>query len=142
MEQKKVSPAAPTTTPSSVVASISDSVAKGRDGIGNAASEAMDSGASDLKALREDFDGLKETVMNFISKAGGHAVKTAQEVGGHLGGAAQDLAGKGTSAASAATAEAKSLFTEMDNWARRNPIGALATVLMVGWVIGLSGRRS
>ena len=135
MEQKKYSPVAPSTTPSSVVASISDSVAKGRDGIGNAASEAMDSGASDLKALREDFDGLKETVMKFISKAGGHAVKTAQEVGGHLGGAAQDLAGKGAS-------EAKSFYTEMENWARRNPIGALATVLMVGWVIGLSGRRS
>jgi ElaB/YqjD/DUF883 family membrane-anchored ribosome-binding protein len=139
MEQKKVSPTAPNTTPSSVASSISDSVAKGREGIGNAASEAMDSGASDLTALREDFDGLKETVMKFISQAGGHAVKTAQEVGGHLGGAAQDLAGKGTSAA---TAEAKSLYMEMENWARRNPIGALATVLMVGWVIGLSGRRS
>jgi hypothetical protein len=141
MEQKKATTTAGSTVQGAVVPSISDSVAKGRDGIGIAASEAMDSAALDMKALREDFDGLKETVVKFISQASGHAAKAAHDVAGQLGSAAQDLAGRGTGAASAATAEAKSLVIELENWARRNPMGALAAVLMVGVVMGRVGRR-
>jgi ElaB/YqjD/DUF883 family membrane-anchored ribosome-binding protein len=123
-------------------ASISDAVTKGREGIGNAASEAMDSAASDLKALRDDFDSLRETVSKFMSQASGHATKTAHEVAGQLGSAAQDFAGRGAGAASVATAEAKSLVLELEGWSRRNPMVAIATAVMVGMMMGMLGRRN
>jgi ElaB/YqjD/DUF883 family membrane-anchored ribosome-binding protein len=141
MEQKKDITSAGGAGKSAGV-SISDSLAKGREGIGNAAAEAMDSAAFDLKALREDFDSLRETIVKFISQASGHATTTAREVAGQLGGAAQNLAGQGTGAASAATAEAKSLALELEDWGRRNPLGAIAAAMTIGAVIGMLGRRN
>jgi ElaB/YqjD/DUF883 family membrane-anchored ribosome-binding protein len=131
MEQKKISIGASGAS-QGAIASISDSVARGRDGIGNAASEAMDSAGTDLQALRDDLSSLKDTVAKFISQTTGHATKTAHDVAGQVGVAAHDLA-KNTGASSMAH--------ELEGWSRHNPMGAIAAAVMVGAVIGLLGRR-
>jgi ElaB/YqjD/DUF883 family membrane-anchored ribosome-binding protein len=126
--------------------SMSDSVTRGKDAIGTAANEAMNSAGSDLQSLRADLNSLKDTVAKFVSQAGSEAAKSAREVtsnmAGQVGDVASDLAGKGAEMASAASDQAKSFATELESMARRNPIGALAGAVMVGVLIGLLGRRS
>ncbi len=126
--------------------SISDSVARGKEAIGAVADEAMSSAGSDLQSLRNDLNSLKDTVAKFASQAGSEAAKSAREVtsnvAGQVGGAASDLAGKGAEMASAATDQAKSFVSELENMARRNPLGAIAGAVVVGVLIGLMGRRS
>jgi ElaB/YqjD/DUF883 family membrane-anchored ribosome-binding protein len=81
-----------------------------------------------------------------MSQAGSEAAKSAREVtsnvAGQIGGVASDLADKGAEMASTASDRAKSLGTELENMARRNPIGALAGAVVLGVLIGLMGRRS
>lgn len=126
--------------------SISDSVARGKEAIGAAANEAVSSAGSDLNALRSDLNSLKDTVAKFVSQASGHAAKSAREVtlnvAGQVGDVANDLADKGAEMASAASSHAKSFGSELENMARRNPIGALAGALVIGVLIGMMGRRS
>jgi ElaB/YqjD/DUF883 family membrane-anchored ribosome-binding protein len=126
--------------------SISDSVTRGKEAIGTAANEAMNAAGSDLQSLRSDLNSLKDTVANFVSQAGGEAAKSAREVTSNVAGqvsdVANDLADKGAKMASAASDHAKSFGTELENMARRNPIGALAGAVVIGVLIGLMGRRS
>ena len=126
--------------------SISESVARGKEAIGTAAAEAMNSAGSDLQSLRTDFNGLKDTFARFMSQAGGEAAKSAREVtsnvAGQVGSVASDLADKGAEMASTASDRAKSLGAEFESMARRNPIGALAGAVVIGVLIGLMGRRS
>jgi ElaB/YqjD/DUF883 family membrane-anchored ribosome-binding protein len=126
--------------------SIAESVVRGKEAIGTAANDAMNSAESDLQALRTDLNSLKDTVAKFVSQAGSEAAKSAREVtsnvAGQVGGVANDLADKGAEMASAASAQAKSFASELENMARRNPIGALAGAVVIGVLIGLMGRRS
>jgi ElaB/YqjD/DUF883 family membrane-anchored ribosome-binding protein len=57
-----------------------------------------------------------------------------------MSGAAASLAEKGTDFAAAATEQAKTFASELENMGRRNPLGAIAAALMVGILIGLLGR--
>jgi ElaB/YqjD/DUF883 family membrane-anchored ribosome-binding protein len=126
--------------------SITGSVARGRDAIGVAATDAMNAVASDLQSLRADLNSLTETVAKFVSQAGSEAAKSAREVtsalAGQVSGVAGDIAGKSSDVASAASGQAKSLATELENMARRNPIGAMAGAVLLGVLIGLMGRRN
>jgi ElaB/YqjD/DUF883 family membrane-anchored ribosome-binding protein len=126
--------------------SVSESMARSKEAIGTAATEAMNSGASDLQSLRADLNSLKDTVTTFMSKAGNEAAKSAREVtstvAAQVSGVASDLAGKGAEVASAATEQAKTFASELESMARRNPIGALAGAVLIGVLIGLMGRRS
>jgi ElaB/YqjD/DUF883 family membrane-anchored ribosome-binding protein len=126
--------------------SISESVARGKEAVGIAAAEAMNSAGSDLQSLRTDLNGLKDTLARFISQAGSEAAKSAREVtsnvAGQVGGVASDLADKGAEMASTASDRAKSFGSELESMARRNPIGALAGAVVIGVLIGLMGRRS
>jgi ElaB/YqjD/DUF883 family membrane-anchored ribosome-binding protein len=126
--------------------SISESVARGKEAIGTAATEAMNSAGSDLQSLRTDLNSLKDTLAKFMSQAGSEAAKSAREVtssvAGQVGSVASDLADKGAEMASAASDRAKSFGSELENMARRNPIGALAGAVVIGVLIGLMGRRS
>jgi len=63
-------------------------------------------------------------------------------VAGRVGDVANDLADRGAEMASTATQQAKSFASELENMARRNPIGALAGAVVIGVMIGLFGRRS
>ena len=62
--------------------------------------------------------------------------------GGGPAGMASELADKGAEMASAASDQVKSFGSEIENMARRNPIGVLAAAVVIGVLIGLMGRRS
>jgi ElaB/YqjD/DUF883 family membrane-anchored ribosome-binding protein len=125
---------------------ISDSIARGKDAVGAAAKDAMNSAGSDLQSLQADLNGLKETVTKFMSEAADQAAKSAREVSTHVASRVSDVAGdladRGSAMASTATEQAKTFASEVESMARRNPMGAIAGAVLVGIMIGLLGRRS
>jgi ElaB/YqjD/DUF883 family membrane-anchored ribosome-binding protein len=84
---------------------------------------------------------LKETVAKLISRASNETAKSAREIAGQVSTAASDMAERGANVASVATEQTKSFATELENVARRNPLGALAGAVVVGVLIGMMGRR-
>jgi ElaB/YqjD/DUF883 family membrane-anchored ribosome-binding protein len=126
--------------------SIANSMSRGKEAVGAAAAEAMESGGLDLKALQDDLNNLKDTVTKFISRTGDEAAKSAREIttniAGQVGSVASNIADKGANMATVATNQAKVFATELENMARRNPLGAIAGAVIVGVLIGMMGRRS
>jgi ElaB/YqjD/DUF883 family membrane-anchored ribosome-binding protein len=126
--------------------SVSDSLNRGKDAIGGAATDAVNSGGSDLQAIRNDLNNLKDTLSRFMSQASNEAVKTAREVtsnvASQVGDVASNLADRGSQLASSAGGQAKTFAAELESMARRNPLGALAGAVAVGVLIGIMGRRS
>jgi len=126
--------------------SVSDSVNRGKDAIAVAATDAANSAGSDLQAIRNDINNLKDTLSRFMSQAGNEAVKSARQVtsniAGQVGDVASDLANRGSQLASSAGDQAKSFAAELESMARRNPLGVLAGAVAVGVLIGIMGRRS
>ena len=126
--------------------SVSDSVNRGKDAIAGAATDAANSAGSDLQAIRNDINNLKDTLSRFMSQAGNEAVKSARQVtsniAGQVGDVASDLANRGSELASSAGDQAKTFAAELESMARRNPLGALAGAVAVGVLIGIMGRRS
>jgi ElaB/YqjD/DUF883 family membrane-anchored ribosome-binding protein len=55
---------------------------------------------------------------------------------------ATDYAGKGAEMTSAASEQARTVVTELESMARRNPLGAIAGAVLIGVLIGLLGRRN
>src|SRR5215813_9863811 len=88
---------------------------------------------ADLNTLRTDFNALKDTVSDYISKTGSDALDNAKK-------ATSDVANKASDLASAATEQAKTFASELERMGRNNPLGAIAGALLVGVVIGLIGR--
>jgi ElaB/YqjD/DUF883 family membrane-anchored ribosome-binding protein len=129
----------------SVGASASDSVARGRDAIGAAASNAIGTAGSDLQSLRTDLDRLKDTVSAFMAQAAKEATRSVREVSSNVvdrvGDVADDIAQRGSTMASATTAQANKFVSEFESMARRNPIGTMAGAMLVGIMIGMLGRR-
>ncbi len=133
--------------------SVGELLSRGKDALGNVAAGAMADASSDLEALRNDLASLKNTLARFMTDAGGEAAKSAREVSssvaghvgdvaGQVGDKAGDLADRGARFAATTGEQAKSLAAEIEAFARRNPLGALAGAVAVGFVIGLWGRRS
>ena len=131
-------------------ASVSESLNRGKDAIEAAAGEAMTAAAADLQAIRNDLSSLKDTLARFMAQASSEAAKSACDVSSSIAGqlkdavgnVADDLAGKGTQFVSTAGEQGKTLAAEMEAIARRNPLGALAGALAIGFLIGVWGRRS
>jgi ElaB/YqjD/DUF883 family membrane-anchored ribosome-binding protein len=127
-------------------ASVGESLSRGKDAIGSAAADAMAEATSDLQAIRSDLNNLKNTLSKFMTQASNEAVKSAREVSSSVAGQVEDaasgLADKGSQFASTAGDQAKSLAGEIEAMARRNPLGALAGAVAIGFVIGMWGRRS
>jgi ElaB/YqjD/DUF883 family membrane-anchored ribosome-binding protein len=126
--------------------SVGESLSRGKDALGGVAAGAMADASSDLEALRNDLANLKSTLARFMTEAGGEAAKSAREVSssmaGHVGDTASDLADRSVRFAATTGDQAKSLAAEIEAFARRNPLGALAGAVAVGFVLGLWGRRS
>ena len=120
-------------------ASVSESLNRGKDAIEAAASEAMPAAAADLQAIRNDLSNLKDTLARFMAQASSEAAGQLKDAVGDVAG---DLAGKGTQFVSTAGEQGKTLAAEMEAMARRNPLGALAGALAIGFLIGVWGRRS
>jgi ElaB/YqjD/DUF883 family membrane-anchored ribosome-binding protein len=131
-------------------ASVSESLNRGKDAIEAAASDATTAAAVDLQAIRNDLSNLKDTLARFMAQASSEAAKSARDVSSSIAGqlkdavgdVAGDLAGKGTQFVSTAGEQGKTLAAEMEAMARRNPLGALAGALAIGFLIGVWGRRS
>jgi ElaB/YqjD/DUF883 family membrane-anchored ribosome-binding protein len=126
--------------------SVSDSLNRGKDAVAAAANDAVDSSGSDVQAIRNDLNNLKDTLSRFMSQASNEAVKSARQVtstvAGQVGDVASDLANRGSQLASSAGDQAKTFANELEGMARRNPLGALAGALAIGVLIGVMGRRS
>jgi ElaB/YqjD/DUF883 family membrane-anchored ribosome-binding protein len=103
------------------------------------------SGGLDLQSLRSDLNSLKDMVTKFVSQSG-EVAKSAREVtsnvAGQVGDVASNLADKGAEMASAASKQAKTFGSELENMARRNPIGVIAGAVVIGVLIGMLARRS
>ena len=123
-------------------ASVAGSINRGKEAVSAATSEAVESGGNDLKALQGDLSDLKDTVTKFIARASNETAKSAREIAGQVGTTASDLAERGANAALVASDQAKTFASELENIARRNPLGAIAGAVLVGVLIGLVGRRS
>ena len=108
------------------------------------AGETGDRLAEEVSSLRADMAKMHDILSNFVSEAGGQAARTArnvsQSVVSHVGSTASGLASTTTDIASSATDQLKTFATELEDVARRNPLGALAGALAVGIVIGLMIR--
>jgi len=84
--------------------------------------------AANLEKLTEDVANLRDTVSEL-------ARTVASEVGSAAGGI-------GSEVASSARAQASSVINQLEDTARRNPLGTIAGALLVGMFIGLfQGRR-
>lgn len=129
-----------------VGSAISDTAARGRDAVSAAASDAANAAGTDLQSLQADLNRLKDTVTQFMAEAADQATRSARAMSSNVvdrvGDVAGDIAQKGSAMASTATDQAKSLASELETMARRNPIGALAGAVMVGILVGMLGRRS
>jgi ElaB/YqjD/DUF883 family membrane-anchored ribosome-binding protein len=126
--------------------SVGDALSRGRDALGDAASDAARSTGSDLEAIQNDLNSLKETLSRFVSQAGTQAVKSARDatsnLAGQVGDVAGDLADRGSKLVSTAGDQAKTFASELETMARRNPLGTLAGAVAIGVLIGIMGRRS
>ena len=79
---------------------------------------------ADLNNLRDDFNSLKNTVTDYISKSGSDAFDSAKK-------ATSDVANKASDLASAATEQAKTFASELERMGRNNPLGAIAGAVLV-----------
>jgi ElaB/YqjD/DUF883 family membrane-anchored ribosome-binding protein len=129
----------------SVGASMSESVARGRDAVSAAANDTINAAGGDLQTLTTDLNRLKETVSAFMAQATAEATRSAREassnVVGRIGDVAGDIAQRGSAMASTATDQARGVASEFEDMVRRNPIGAMTGAVTIGILIGMLGRR-
>jgi ElaB/YqjD/DUF883 family membrane-anchored ribosome-binding protein len=116
---------------------VGNALERGRSGIADSAQAAGDSLSSDVAKLRADIAAIQQTMSKFASQAGGEAVKTAQSVGSAVASQIGDVA---TEMASATKEQAKTFASELENMARKNPLGTIGATLLVGVIIGMMSR--
>ena len=98
----------------------------------------------EMSKLHRDVASLKDTIARLASQVGGDAAKTlrgvSETVASRVGSAASGAADAGSELASAAREHAKTFASELEAMMRRNPLGTIAGVLLVGIVIGMMVR--
>ncbi|MGP0091523.1 MAG: hypothetical protein ACLPKB_16420 [Xanthobacteraceae bacterium] len=123
---------------------VGDAIDRGRSNIAGSAHAAGDSLAEDLARLRADMTKMQETLSAFVSEIGGEAARTMSSVSHsvvkEVGSAASSIADAGAEIAGSAKDQAKTLASELEATARKNPLGALAAALLAGIVIGMMTR--
>ena len=139
----------------SVKDKVGDALDRGKSGIADSAYAAQDSLGQDMTKLREDMAAIQQTLSKFMSESGNEAYKTARNVGSavasqvggvasdvasQVGDVASDMANKAGEMANSAAAQAKTFASEMENMARRNPLGTIGAAVLVGVVIGMMSR--
>ena len=104
----------------------------------------QDSLNEEINKLRGEFVSLKDSVARLASQAGSEAVKTVRHLGqtaaSQVGSAASGAADAGSELVSSAKDHAKTLVSELEAMARRNPLGTIVGTLLVGVVIGMLSR--
>ena len=116
---------------------VGNALERGRSGIADSAQTAGTDLASDVGKLRADIASIQQTLAKFASQAGGEAARTAQSVGSAVASQIGDVA---SDVASATTAQAKTFASELENMARKNPLGTIGVTLLSGIVIGMISR--
>ncbi len=123
---------------------VADALDRGRSGVAESAQAAGDSLQQDVAKLREDMAAIQQTLAKFASEAKGEAIKTAKNVGSAVASQAGDAASQvgevAAEYAAAATQQVKTFASEMENMARKNPLGTIGATLLVGVVIGMMSR--
>jgi len=123
---------------------VGDAIDRGRSNIAGSAHAAGDNLAEDLARLRADMAKMQETLSTFVSEIGGEAARTMSSVGHsvvkEVGSAASSIADAGAEIAGSAKDQAKTLASELEATARKNPLGTLAAALLAGIVIGMMTR--
>jgi ElaB/YqjD/DUF883 family membrane-anchored ribosome-binding protein len=113
-------------------------------GAAASADAARDSLSEDMNRLRADFVSLKDSLARLVSQVGGEAAKSVrnvqQSVASQVGSTASGIADAGSELASSAKAQAKTLASELEGIARRNPLGTIAGALVIGVIIGMISR--
>ena len=99
-----------------------------------------DSLAEDVSSLRQDMAKMHDILSRFTSEAGGQAARTVRNVGqtvaSQVGSTASGIASTSADMAASATQQFKTFTNELEDIARKNPLGAL----VIGVVIGLIAR--
>jgi hypothetical protein len=94
--------------------------------------------------LNRDVGSLKDSFTRLASQLGDVGTKTirnvSQTVTSQVGTAAGGLVDAGSDLASTASEHAKTFASELENMARRNPLGTIAGALLVGVIIGMMSR--
>lgn len=123
---------------------VGDAIERGRSNIGVSAQAAGDNLAEDLAKLRADMTKMQETLSAFVAEIGSEAVRTmssvSHSVAREVGSAASSIADAGAEIAGSAKDQAKTLASELEASARKNPLGTLAAALLAGIVIGMMTR--
>jgi ElaB/YqjD/DUF883 family membrane-anchored ribosome-binding protein len=125
-------PHRPAPSASSTTSASSDNDVQ-RDGLGET-----------LSQLSRDVASLKNTFALLASQAGGEAAKTMRNmsdaVASQVGDAASGVADTSSDLATSARQHAKTLASELEAMARRNPLGTIAGTLVVGVIVGIMTR--
>jgi hypothetical protein len=91
----------------------------------------------DMANLRDTFAQLAAQVTNMGTRT---VRDVSQTVASQIGSAASGVTGAGSDLASSAKVHVNSLASELENMARRNPLGTMAGALLVGVIIGMMSR--
>lgn len=77
----------------------------------------------------------------YASDVGDSVSRAARQMGESMASRVEELADSSADAASAVGGQVKTFASEIDAFGRKNPLGAIASALLVGVVIGMLGRR-
>jgi ElaB/YqjD/DUF883 family membrane-anchored ribosome-binding protein len=101
--------------------------------------------SADMARLQQELAGLKSTVVSLIAEVKGGAAKTLRAAGdlvSHKVESAGHVAVEKSSALAESTTErAQNVASELEIWARRRPLSAIAGAMLAGILIGMLGRR-
>jgi ElaB/YqjD/DUF883 family membrane-anchored ribosome-binding protein len=132
--------------PSEARENIGAALERGKSDIAEAANASGSELAAHMRDLRADAAKLQEALSRLTSEVGTQTAQAARDVGStvadRVSSVAGDVARGGADVAASATAQAKTLATELEGMARKNPLGTLACTLLVGVVIGMMTRGS
>jgi ElaB/YqjD/DUF883 family membrane-anchored ribosome-binding protein len=97
-----------------------------------------------INQLSRDIGHLKDTLAQLVSQVGDRGVKAVQgarqSVASQVGSAASGMTDTGSNLVATATGHAKTLASELEDMARRNPLGTIAGALLVGAIFGMMSR--
>jgi len=123
---------------------IGAALERGKSDIAEATNASGSELAAHMRDLRADAAKLQEALSRLTSEVGTQTAQAARDVGStvadRMSSVASDVARGGADVAASATAQAKTLASELEGMARKNPLGTLACTLLVGVVIGMMTR--
>jgi ElaB/YqjD/DUF883 family membrane-anchored ribosome-binding protein len=97
-----------------------------------------------VSQLSRDVARLKDTFAQLLSQASDAGTKTVRDFGqtvaSQVSSAASGAADTGSNLVGSAKGHAKTLASELEDMARRNPLGTIGGALLVGVVIGMMSR--